>query len=387
MGVLKAVTLPIITPSPPPTAKQQCLVFVSIRGPGFNQQAYAGARHFNDWTVYISDPSLPAPDNNAPFPIDTYFAWNDCWTSQSAGIADQDAAWLNPSPPDNVAPAPPEGHYQTFQWGFMVGTNAPCYAAARNPPSSITRDYGTFSAPMPGSFVNSGQGGDGCTYQLSSDGNPVTGDTGTCGSTDCDCIYTGGISPLVIDFRGEGIQFTDLPQGLVQFDLGTWKFGTSWLSNPASSKFLALDRNGNGKIDDINELFGNATIGPDGKPAATGFSALEKYDANRDGVIDSKDPIYSKLLVWSDYNINGKTDPGELKTLKESGIRSINLRRKNKLENRDRYGNFTAEYSTVTFSDGKVRKIYDVWFAMGAPSATNKSSEVKRALTSRNSAK
>ena len=54
--------------------------------------------------------------------------------------------------------------------------------------------------------------------------------------------------------------------------------------------FLAIDRNGNGSIDDGTELFG------DQNGAAHGFAELAKFDSNHDGVINAQDDDFDKLL-------------------------------------------------------------------------------------------
>lgn len=54
--------------------------------------------------------------------------------------------------------------------------------------------------------------------------------------------------------------------------------------------FLALDLNGNGIIDDGNELFGTKS--------GNGFKDLAAYDEDGNGWIDENDSIYSKLKIW-----------------------------------------------------------------------------------------
>ncbi|MDE5864691.1 MAG: hypothetical protein K2K56_12610 [Lachnospiraceae bacterium] len=58
----------------------------------------------------------------------------------------------------------------------------------------------------------------------------------------------------------------------------------------AGNAFLALDANGNGKIDDGSELFGTKS--------GNGFKDLAAYDEDGNGWIDENDSVYSKLKVW-----------------------------------------------------------------------------------------
>lgn len=57
-----------------------------------------------------------------------------------------------------------------------------------------------------------------------------------------------------------------------------------------SSGYLALDKNGDGKINDGSELFGTES--------GNGFADLAKYDEDGNGWIDENDSIWSKLQIW-----------------------------------------------------------------------------------------
>lgn len=55
--------------------------------------------------------------------------------------------------------------------------------------------------------------------------------------------------------------------------------------------FLALDKNGDGKINDGSELFGTKS--------GNGFADLAVFDMDGNGWIDENDPIFNKLRIWT----------------------------------------------------------------------------------------
>lgn len=59
----------------------------------------------------------------------------------------------------------------------------------------------------------------------------------------------------------------------------------------AGSGFLALDKNGDGKINDGSELFGTKS--------GDGFKDLSLYDEDGNGWIDENDSVFSRLKIWT----------------------------------------------------------------------------------------
>jgi hypothetical protein len=120
------------------------------------------------------------------------------------------------------------------------------------------------------------------------------------------------IDPLVLDLDGDGIETIGISATfhvLFDSDGDGVKTATGWIKG--DDGLLVLDRNGNGTIDNGNELFGDQTI-VNGKKATSGFDALRSEDTNKDGVFDANDTNFSNVRVWQDKNSDGVSDSGLL---------------------------------------------------------------------------
>jgi hypothetical protein len=134
------------------------------------------------------------------------------------------------------------------------------------------------------------------------------------------------VSPLVLDLAGAGLfEGVSLAESRVSFDIGATGLRPrmGWLK--PTMGLLALDRNGNGRVDDGSELFGEAFAFADGKLATNGYAALASLDANGDWAVDSSDPMFARLQVWVDANGNGVTDLGELRSLASLQIHRLGV--------------------------------------------------------------
>ena len=165
-------------------------------------------------------------------------------------------------------------------------------------------------------------------------------------------------TPLVLDLNGDGIHTTSINKGVL-FDVNA--DGQPSISGWTDGKdgLLTLDLNGDGKINDGEELFGNGTNTVNGK-ASDGYAALSQYDLNTDGVIDTKDAVFSKLQVWVDANVDGVTDAGELHSLTDLSIASLHLQTLASTQTDN--GNTLAMTSSWTANDGTLHNMADVWF-------------------------
>lgn len=118
--------------------------------------------------------------------------------------------------------------------------------------------------------------------------------------------------PLVVNFGGTAAQLSDQH---FRFDLtGSGQAADVPLLGQGSG-YLALDLNGNGRVDSGAELFGPAS--------GSGFGELARYDSDGNGWIDENDPIFDRLRIWTPATEGN----GDLTTLKERNVGALYLGR------------------------------------------------------------
>ena len=118
--------------------------------------------------------------------------------------------------------------------------------------------------------------------------------------------------PLVINFDGKA---AELASSRFSFDLDVDGQTESLRSLGRGSGFLALDVNGDGRINDGSELFGAGS--------GNGFADLARLDSDGNHWIDEDDPVFADLRVW-------RPEPAEssgkgLVSLKDAGVGALYL--------------------------------------------------------------
>jgi len=138
--------------------------------------------------------------------------------------------------------------------------------------------------------------------------------------------FKGGVqvalaTPIALDLDGDGVELIDRKKSKARFDWdGDGKRDqTGWVGK--DDGMLAFDRNGDGKIEGYNEL----SFVNDKQGAKSDLDGLSAFDSNHDGIFSADDDAFAKFSVWRDRNGNGVSDKGELMTLAQAGIASINL--------------------------------------------------------------
>ncbi|MBB1486022.1 hypothetical protein [Oceanospirillum sediminis] len=117
--------------------------------------------------------------------------------------------------------------------------------------------------------------------------------------------------PLVVNFDGPAVALDN--QRTFMFDIDMDGEEDQLAQLQSGSGFLALDKNGDGVINDGSELFGAAS--------GNGFADLAEYDEDGDGFIDEDDSVFNKLRIW----VPGDDGESELFALLDKDVGAIHL--------------------------------------------------------------
>ncbi|MBK4723153.1 hypothetical protein JJL56_30325 [Azospirillum sp. YIM DDC1] len=188
-------------------------------------------------------------------------------------------------------------------------------------------------------------------YGIGLDNQGIYGEIGTNGSGQ---NQGGKIRPVVLDLDRDGVELIDQNSSCAFYDVDGdgFKENVGW-AKPEDG-ILAIDVDRNGLIEMANEI--NFTLHSVG--AQTDLDGISNaFDSNRDGILDSKDERFSDFRIWQDFDSDGVSDTGEVKTLTEAGVNSIELTgpRIDVLNN----GNPVARYTSFTRSDGSIGQVAD----------------------------
>ncbi len=180
------------------------------------------------------------------------------------------------------------------------------------------------------------------------------------------------VNPISIDLdndgkidylsRGEGQSFEDAETNVVS--------NIAWVA--PNDGLLVIDADQSGSINETREF----AFTEWSNNAETDLQAVaEVFDTNQDGILDAQDERFDEFAVWQDLNSDAITDEGELSSLSELGINSINLTYRDDSESRVEVGGDVTVFgqATVSYEDGSTALAEDTSFArsiVSDPSST-----------------
>jgi hypothetical protein len=163
------------------------------------------------------------------------------------------------------------------------------------------------------------------------------------------------VDPLVLDIQGNGIDLTGAANGAYWDLTGSGK-PVQAATVRGDDGLLFIDKNRDGRLTNGKELFGDQT------GYADGYANLSAQDANRDGVIDKRDPVFTDLRVYRDPKGDGN---GEVFSLAQLGISSLDLNSRN-VDTADANGNRAVKVSSFQRADGSKGLLADIMLRYNA---------------------
>ena len=161
--------------------------------------------------------------------------------------------------------------------------------------------------------------------------------------------------PIVLDGGGDGVR---IGVGQIDFDLDADGVAERLPWTASTDPVLVLDRNGDGRIANGSELFTLTAQSAGARPA------LATLDSNGDGKLDATDKQWSALRLWADRNQDAYASAGELSSLADLGIQSINLTPISGAV----AGQTNVKGVVATYTNGTTRTLWDVDLSPQAPS-------------------
>jgi len=137
----------------------------------------------------------------------------------------------------------------------------------------------------------------------------------------------GGGDPLILDLDGDGLALATPPRATFDLLGRGQPQQVRWIG--ARDALLVIDRDGDGRVGSVLELFGDVGRCGAGR-CRDGFAALGELDreengGNGDGVLDARDQSFGRLRLWLDAQGDGLTQAGELHALADHGIAELPL--------------------------------------------------------------
>lgn len=179
------------------------------------------------------------------------------------------------------------------------------------------------------------------------------------------------VDALVVDLTGDGFHLVPPALG-VTLTLRGQAIRVGWTEAGSLNAFLAVDRNGDGRVDVPSELLGKSYVKSDGVLAKSGFDGL--LDLFRDHLSEPKSRMdvdaaeFSRLRLWCDANHDGVAEPKEVVDMATAGVTGVVM--SYQVLNRPivDHGNFVTRRGSVLVTKRGVdfpRSMNDIQFGTG----------------------
>ncbi|WP_449325417.1 putative Ig domain-containing protein [Sphingorhabdus arenilitoris] len=139
-------------------------------------------------------------------------------------------------------------------------------------------------------------------------------------------LFAGGqtlsiTSPIILDLDGNGVETLSAAESSARFDMDGDGLAddVSWFGR--GEGLLFLDRDGNGTVTNAGEF----SFTNDAENAASDLVGLRSFDSNSDGVLNASDTRFAEFRIWRDRDGDGVAETGEILSLADAGVRSLNL--------------------------------------------------------------
>ena len=162
------------------------------------------------------------------------------------------------------------------------------------------------------------------------------------------------VPPVALDLNQDG--HISYAHTAVDVDGNGLTHTTAWTSR--EDGVLIWDKYHDGRVHDSTQYaFAQYLAG-----AKTDLEGLKAFDTNANGKLDKGDAIWNEMRVWQDLNRNGVSDAGEVKTLAQWGIASIDLN-SDGVVSQPMDGVQEAGKASATLEDGSQMVVADVAIA------------------------
>ena len=161
------------------------------------------------------------------------------------------------------------------------------------------------------------------------------------------------ITPLAIPLRPHlsALDITDFEAGVL-FDADGSGIAKRWTWITPDAGWLVFDRRGTPQIDSALQLFGNVTFWLFWE---NGYRALRALDDNGDRQLTDRE--LESLAIWHDRNVNGQSEPGEVRPLSDWRVVALSCEYEIDPAHPDEIAYSPAG---VTFRDGSSRQTFDI---------------------------